>query len=41
MLGSLNEVLSFKSVIDIGAGVGAWSGAAIELNKTVISIDGE
>lgn len=40
MLGFLDKALSFKSVIDIGAGVGAWSRAAIELNKSVLSIDG-
>lgn len=40
MLGALNEAISFESVIDIGAGVGAWSRAAIELNKSVLSIDG-
>ena len=40
MLGSLNQALEFKTVVDIGAGVGAWSRAAIELNKEVLSIDG-
>jgi len=40
MLGALNDTISYQTVIDIGAGVGAWSRAAIELNKTVLSIDG-
>ena len=41
MLGFLNQALEFKTVVDIGAGVGAWSRAAIELNKEVLSIDGD
>jgi hypothetical protein len=41
ILGHLNEHFRFNSVVDVGAGVGAWSRAALEMNKTVTSIDGE
>lgn len=41
MLGHLNMFFLFHSVVDIGAGVGAWSRAALEMDKAVTSIDGE
>ena len=41
VLSHLNEHFEFDSVVDVGAGVGAWSRAALEMDRTVISIDGE
>jgi hypothetical protein len=37
----LAEHFQFNSVVDVGAGVGAWSRAALEMDKAVTSIDGE
>lgn len=39
--GLLSELYSFSSVVDVGAGLGAWSFAAMERSKDVTSIDGE
>jgi hypothetical protein len=41
MFNHLNKHFLFDSVVDVGAGVGAWSRAALEMNKAVTSIDGE
>jgi len=41
MFKHLNQQHPFNSVVDVGAGVGAWSRAALEMNKAVTSIDGE
>lgn len=37
----LQGYFAFESVVDVGAGVGAWSHAAHEMDKKVISIDGD
>lgn len=37
----LQGIYDAKSVVDVGAGVGAWSHAAVNLGKAVVSIDGE
>ena len=37
MLGTLNQVLEFKTVVEIGAEVDVWSLAAIEPNKDFLS----
>jgi SAM-dependent methyltransferase len=37
----LLQTHEFNKVVDVGAGVGAWSHAAVDLGKDVVSIDGE
>ncbi|MEY3200918.1 MAG: hypothetical protein RIR70_468 [Pseudomonadota bacterium] len=40
ILRHLQSFANFSSLVDVGAGAGAWSQAALELGKDVLSIDG-
>ena len=41
VLRRLQSITGFQEVVDVGAGAGAWSQAALEMGKKVLSIDGE
>jgi hypothetical protein len=41
LLRRLQSMTNFHDLVDVGAGAGAWSQAALEMGKKVLSIDGE